>query len=339
MSPRRAMQGPSRSAFNVATIPVSAILLRPIWMRVQDLQGQMSTVLQENLTGQRVVKAFSRTEFEQQKFDAKVDALFTESYRTAKFQAFNDPFMQSLWLVSLAIVFWVSMQEVQAGNMNVGDVVAFQLYLTLRQVPVRTVGFIVNTFARANSGGARIFEILDAESAVQERPGATALEGVGHRRLMIAGLFPGLLAEAQEGSDGALPEAGAGEHLDLNYGRVGEARGDARATRALNDHHGLGGGVALGALGIELGHAGVSSQPAILSCLSPNSRSALKWIMQRRSASRSASRCTAKRCSNTCSASRCAAIEFDAPSAVVLSVVWETGGAEVKRFLQTGGFG
>ena len=158
------------------TASVSAILLRPIWMRVQDLQGQMSTVLQENLTGQRVVKAFSRTEFEQQKFDAKVDALFTESYRTAKFQAFNDPFMQSLWLVSLAIVFWVSMQEVQAGNMNVGDVVAFQLYLTLLQVPVRTVGFIVNTFARANSGGARIFEILDAESAVQERPGAPALD-------------------------------------------------------------------------------------------------------------------------------------------------------------------
>ena len=158
------------------TASVSAILLRPIWMRVQDLQGQMSTVLQENLTGQRVVKAFSRTEFEQQKFDAKVDALFTESYRTAKFQAFNDPFMQSLWLVSLAIVFWVSMQEVQAGNMNIGDVVAFQLYLTLLQVPVRTVGFIVNTFARANSGGARIFEILDAESAVQERPGAPALD-------------------------------------------------------------------------------------------------------------------------------------------------------------------
>ena len=151
--------------------------LRPIWLKVQDLQGEMSNVLQENLTGQRVVKAFSRTEFEQRKFDEKVDELFKWSYSTSKFQAFNEPFLQSLWLLSLAVVFWAGATEIQAGRMTVGDLAAFQLYLTLLQVPVRSIGWIIMMFARAHSTGARIFEILDAESAVRERPGAPPLGG------------------------------------------------------------------------------------------------------------------------------------------------------------------
>jgi ABC-type multidrug transport system fused ATPase/permease subunit len=162
---------------------VTSLMLRPIWLKVQDLQGQMATVLQENLTGQRVVKAFARTRFEQQKFDAKVDQLFAESYSTARFQAFNNPFMQSMWLISLAIVFWVGSSEIVAGRMQVGDLIAFQLYLTLLQVPVRSVGFIINMFARAHSAGSRIYEILDAESAVRERDDAPALRVTeGHVR-------------------------------------------------------------------------------------------------------------------------------------------------------------
>ena len=150
--------------------------LRPIWLQIQDLMGQMANVLQENLTGQRVVKAFSRADFEQQKFDTKVDELFHESYRTARFQAFNEPFLQGVWLLSLALVFWFGVIEIRAGNMTPGELTAFQLYLTLMQVPVRSIGFIVNMFARANSAGSRIFEIIDAESPVEEKPGAQELD-------------------------------------------------------------------------------------------------------------------------------------------------------------------
>ena len=155
---------------------IVSVKLRPIWLGIQDLQGQMANVLQENLTGQRVVKAFSRTEFEQQKFDAKVDSLFTQSYRTARFQAFNEPFLQGVWLMSLAVVFWVGVIEIRAGNMTPGDLIAFQLYLTLMQVPVRSIGFIINIFARAHAAGARVFEIVDARSPVEERSDAKSLE-------------------------------------------------------------------------------------------------------------------------------------------------------------------
>ncbi|MEZ4501761.1 MAG: ABC transporter ATP-binding protein [Dehalococcoidia bacterium] len=154
---------------------VVSLRMRPVWLEVQDLQGQISTVLQENLTGQRVVKAFGREAFEEQKFNSKALALFERSYMTSKIQAFNEPVMLSLWLASLALVFWFGGREVIADRMTVGDLTAFQLYLTMLQVPVRSIGFVVNIFARAHSAGARIYEILDAESAVREKENAPAI--------------------------------------------------------------------------------------------------------------------------------------------------------------------
>jgi ATP-binding cassette subfamily B protein len=167
----------------LAFMPVIAIQsgavslwMRPMWLKVQDLHGQISTVLQENLTGMRVVKAFSREEHEQEKFDKKARELFDVSFRTTLVQAWNNPTMLSLWLLSMGLVFWVGAREINAGNMTPGDMVAFQVYLTLLQMPVRMLGFIVNMFARAHSAGERIFEILDAESAVVDAPGAKPID-------------------------------------------------------------------------------------------------------------------------------------------------------------------
>ena len=153
-----------------------SIKMRPLWMRVQDLHGQTSTVLQENLTGMRVVKAFSREEFEQEKFDERARELFDASYRTSYIQAFSEPLMVSLWLLSAGLVFWVGAREISAGNMTPGDMALFQVYLAILQMPVRMLGFIVNMFARAHSAGERIFEILDVESAVKDRPDAQTLQ-------------------------------------------------------------------------------------------------------------------------------------------------------------------
>ena len=132
-------------------------------------------MLQENLSGQRVVKAFARERHEQGKFDAVAKELYDESFRTSKIQAFNEPALLSLWLVSLAVVFWVGGQEILSDRLTEGQLIEFLLYLTLLQVPVRSVGFIVMMASRARSAGERIFEIIDAQSPVTERPGARAL--------------------------------------------------------------------------------------------------------------------------------------------------------------------
>ncbi|MSQ36657.1 MAG: ABC transporter ATP-binding protein [Dehalococcoidia bacterium] len=154
----------------------SSRAMRPVWTRIQNLQGELANVLHENLTGQRVVKAFAREAFEEEKFGREATALFDESYRSTRFMGIVEPAMGALWLVSLAVVFWVGGREVIAGRMGEGQLVTFQLYLTFLQMPVRSVGFIVGIASRAQSSGDRIFELLDAESAVTERAAAAPLQ-------------------------------------------------------------------------------------------------------------------------------------------------------------------
>ena len=217
----------------LAFIPVIAVQasvislrLRPVWLEVQDLQGQISTILQENLTGQRVVKAFGREEFEEQKFDNRAQALFDRSYQTSKIQALNEPVMLSLWLVSLAAVFWVGGREVIADRMTVGQLISFQLYLTMLQVPVRSIGFVVNIFARAHSAGARIYELLDAESAVREledapamhaEQGAVTFEHVSFGYDVVSPVLKDINIEAQPGEVIALlGPTGSGKSTVVN---------------------------------------------------------------------------------------------------------------------------
>ncbi|MBM4414719.1 MAG: ABC transporter ATP-binding protein [Chloroflexi bacterium] len=153
----------------------SSRTMRPVWTHIQHLQGNLANVLHENLTGQRVVKAFAREAFEEEKFGRQASSLFDESYRSTRFMGIIEPALSAVWLVSLAAVFWVGGNEVIAGRMGAGQLVTFQLYLTFLQMPVRSIGFIVGIASRAQSSGDRIFELLDAESAVTERADAVPL--------------------------------------------------------------------------------------------------------------------------------------------------------------------
>jgi ATP-binding cassette subfamily B protein len=157
--------------------------LRPIWLRVQDLQGRMGTVLQENLSGMRVVKAFAREDEENRKFAREAQDLFEQSYQSNRIQAFNTPMLTSIWMLAMVVVAWVGAVQINNGSLSPGDLAEFTLFLTMLQLPVRSLGWIVMLFARAQSSGERIYDILDAESAVKEKPGAVAFENVrGHVR-------------------------------------------------------------------------------------------------------------------------------------------------------------
>ena len=155
--------------------------LRPIWLRVQDGLARLGTVLQENLAGVRVVKAFSREAHESEKFAAEADTLFRDSYATNRIQATNSPILTALWMMATVVTVWFGGRQIVAGNLQVGELAAFMLYLTLLQMPVRMLGWVVILFARAQSSGERIYEILDAESTVTEKPGATELRSVKGR--------------------------------------------------------------------------------------------------------------------------------------------------------------
>ncbi|MEO6196983.1 MAG: ABC transporter ATP-binding protein [Dehalococcoidia bacterium] len=157
---------------------VMAFTLRPLWTSIQEGLGKMATVLQEALSGARVVKAFAREDYEAEKFQREAESLFDMSYESARVQAVNAPAMTGLWMMATAATLWVGAREVANGNLEVGALTSFLLYLTVLQMPVRVLGWIIMVTARANVAGKRIFEIVDAESAVSEKPDAMELEAV-----------------------------------------------------------------------------------------------------------------------------------------------------------------
>ena len=156
-------------------------LLRPIWLQVQNLQGELGVRLQENLSGMRVVKAFGREEFESKKFDEEAYRLFTNSYATNRIQAKYSPVLNGVWAMAMVATGWFGAYQILHGQLTPGELSAFMLYLTMLQLPVRAVGWIQMLWARAATSGQRIYDILDAESAVQEKPDAIELTGAkGH---------------------------------------------------------------------------------------------------------------------------------------------------------------
>jgi ATP-binding cassette subfamily B protein len=154
---------------------VMALTLRPIFTRVQDNLARLTTVLQEALTGARVVKAFGREAHEEAKFRVEAEAIFRDSFDSSRVQAANGPLMSGLWLAATAATLWMGGREIAHNNLDLGELTAFLLYLTILQMPVRALGWIIMITSRAQSSGQRIFEIIDAESAVKEKPNAVEL--------------------------------------------------------------------------------------------------------------------------------------------------------------------
>jgi ATP-binding cassette subfamily B protein len=162
---------------------VMATTLRPLWFDIQEGMARMATVLQEALSGARVVKAFAREEHESAKFRKEAEALYKSAYASSRVTAVNSPAMTGLWLVATAATLWVGGIQVSHGNMDIGELTAFLLYLTVLQMPVRVLGWIIMITARANVAGQRLFEVLDAESAIKDKPNAIELTNVkGHVR-------------------------------------------------------------------------------------------------------------------------------------------------------------
>jgi len=160
---------------------VASSRMRKIWMRAQVEMGQLTTVLQENLEGQRVVKAFGAEEYEELKFKNKNQDLFDWTLSARRAQAFNSSLMQLIFWGSTAVILWLGGRAVIEARITPGELAAFLFYISLLVQPIRMVGQLVNNFARAISAAERIYDILDAQSPVEEAFNAKPLEEVqGH---------------------------------------------------------------------------------------------------------------------------------------------------------------
>ncbi|MBI5017605.1 MAG: ABC transporter ATP-binding protein [Deltaproteobacteria bacterium] len=165
-----------------AFVPLIAVLVwffgrkaRPLYLRVQQGLDRLNTVLQENLAGVRVVKAFVRAEHEAARFGEANEELMTRATRVASLMAVFLPTM--LLAANLAIVgaVWIGGKTALSGGMTVGEVVAAINYLAFALFPLLMLAGMIGPVAAADASASRILEVLDAEPEVRQAAGARRL--------------------------------------------------------------------------------------------------------------------------------------------------------------------
>lgn len=158
-------------------------VIEPKFKRIQEQLGRLGTLMQESLTGIRVVKAFAREPYEIEKFERENQEFYGRRVDLVYTWANNFPFLNFLIAVSTTLVLWFGGLQAVAGTVTVGTLFAFISYIFQLNEPVRRLGFLVNRVSEALASARRVFEILDTPSDVDERPGAVDLETVhGHVR-------------------------------------------------------------------------------------------------------------------------------------------------------------
>ncbi len=157
--------------------------LRRKWLHVQEVMGESVTVLQENLAGMHVVKAFAAEDYERRKYNRKAEELRVEYYDAERMQGTNSAWMTLYFTFALGLILWLGGWLVLRGELSPGELAMFFLYLNQLTFPIRASAQIINTFSRAISSGQRLFTVLDAVSPVEERPDARVMgRATGHVR-------------------------------------------------------------------------------------------------------------------------------------------------------------
>ena len=152
--------------------------MRRMWARVQEATGQLVTILQENLTGIHVVKAFAAEEHEKKKYAAKAREVQYEFLRSEQLQGTESAKMSVGFTIALGLLLWFGGRQVIGGTMDAAEFTQFVLYLNLLTFPIRMTPFIINVYSRASASGRRLFDVLDAVSPVSEKPDAMKVDRV-----------------------------------------------------------------------------------------------------------------------------------------------------------------
>lgn len=156
---------------------------QPLFGKVQAKLSALNTILQENLAGIKVVKAFARERQEQVRFTRSADDLMQQQIALARIFSFLFPLIFMIANVGQVVVLYFGGNQVIANTLTVGEWQKFSLYLVLVFFPLGQLGFIISQMSQASASATRIFEILDAKNEVADKPNAKPLPPIqGHVR-------------------------------------------------------------------------------------------------------------------------------------------------------------
>ena len=220
---------------------VTQLRLRATWLELQERLSVLTRVMEENLSGIRVVRAFASQAYELLKFDKASHSALELAHKRVGIRVGNTSAMTLSFFAAMGLVLWVGGNKVIAGEITVGTLTSFLTFMTILQMPVRQLGLMVNSYARASTCGTRLFALLDLDIAVKDAPGAKDLnisqgvlrfEDVGFAYPQVAGrpVLQHLSFEARRGETiGIVGPPGSGKstiaHLiprfyDVTSGRI-----------------------------------------------------------------------------------------------------------------------
>ena len=166
----------------LAIVPIIAVLLvrfvgriRPLFREVQQTLGRLNTVLQEDLLGVRVIRAFAREDYETARYTSVNEELLEKNLTTVRVFSNNFPFVFLFANLGTLAIIWFGGWQVIGGRLSVGDLVAFNTLLGFMLFPILTIGFLSASISRAGASSQRVFDVLDAPLDVKDSPEASIL--------------------------------------------------------------------------------------------------------------------------------------------------------------------
>jgi ATP-binding cassette, subfamily B, bacterial len=156
-------------------------IAHPTLRDVQQKLADVATVAEENIVGVHVVKSFAQEPQEETKFSNRSEAVFEQTLRANRQRALYVPFISWVPMLAQGAVLLVGARMVTSGELTVGGFVAFNLYLGMLIMPLRSLGMWVGQAQRATASGERIFQVLDEPEDIADSDGAVELPDGGGR--------------------------------------------------------------------------------------------------------------------------------------------------------------
>lgn len=149
--------------------------IAPVNSQVQEELADLSAVVEESLSGVRVVKGFGAERMQVRRLEAEADSVLDRSLAAARLRAGFMPLVEFLPTLSMVAILWYGGHQVLDGSLQVGDILAFNLYILMLIWPLRMVGMLIAQASRASAGAGRIDDVLATDPAVVDRPDPTPL--------------------------------------------------------------------------------------------------------------------------------------------------------------------
>ena len=163
--------------FPLAVYPIAKFgqKMRQVATRTQITLGSLMTLLQETISGTRIVKAFSMEEYENRRFSGENERLFRLNLKSVSITAVSSPFMEFLGGLGIAAIIFYGGYQVIHGQSTPGTFFSFLTALIMLYEPVKRLTNVNNTIQQGIAGAERVFRIIDLVPEIGNRPGAAPL--------------------------------------------------------------------------------------------------------------------------------------------------------------------